>query len=145
MARVFLDTSALVKLYRTEPNSHLIQACVAPDDELLICNLTLLEFDSACLAWVRHNLVTEEDARARMAAFAADLGNYGIIEITQATWQHARLLLDQFTIDEGLRSPDALQIASALQEHTRHPIDSLVTTDVVLAKVARASMLTVVP
>jgi predicted nucleic acid-binding protein len=145
MRRVFLDTSALVKLYRTEPDSGAVQACLDPDDELLICDLTPLEFESACFSWVRRNLVNEQDARLRIQAFAADLGNYTVVEITRATWNHAWNLLDQFAITEGLRPPDSLQLASALEEHSQNPIDVFVTTDMVLAKVARINGLTVVP
>lgn len=145
MRRVFLDTSALVKLYRNEPNSALVRACLVTDDDLLISELTPLEFDAACLAWVRQGLVVEADARRRMSAFAADLPNYTMVEIRSATWARARTLLDQFAVSEGLRAPDALQVAAALDEHARTPIDLLVTTDSVLARLAQASGLIVKP
>jgi predicted nucleic acid-binding protein len=145
MRRVFLDTSALVKLYRNEPNSALVRACLVTDDDLLISELTPLEFDAACLAWVRQGLVVEADARGRMSAFASDLPNYRMVEIRGSTWARARTLLDQFAISEGLRAPDALQAAAALDEHARTPIDLLVTTDSILARVAQAGGLIVKP
>jgi hypothetical protein len=67
MRRVFLVTSALVKLYRNEPNSALVRACLITGDDLLISELTPLEFDAACLAWVRQGLVAEVDARRQMS------------------------------------------------------------------------------
>jgi predicted nucleic acid-binding protein len=145
MRRVFLDTSGLVKLYRNEPNSTLVRACLVTGDELLISDLTPLEFDAACLAWVRQGLVAEVNARGRMSAFAADLPNYTMVEIRRATWARARMLRDQHAIGEGLRAPDALQVAAALEEHDRAPIDLLITTDGVLATVAQASGLIVKP
>jgi predicted nucleic acid-binding protein len=145
MRRSFLDTSGLVKLYRNEPNSAAVRACLSPSDELLISELAPLEFDAACLAWVRQGLVSEADARARMAAFAADLSNYTVIEIRGATWLQARTLLNQYAITQGLRAPDALQIAAALEEHGRTPLDLFIATDLVLATVARARGLVVGP
>jgi hypothetical protein len=86
MRRVFLDTSALVKFYRNEPNSALVRACLVTGDDLLISELTPLEFDAACLAWVRQGLVVESDARRRMSAFAADLPN-SFVWATLTPWK----------------------------------------------------------
>ena len=50
MARKFLDTSAVVKLHHTEPDSEAVQALFDVDnDVLLISRITLLEFRSALL------------------------------------------------------------------------------------------------
>lgn len=145
MARVFLDTSALVKLYRTEPDTQAVRACVSPDDELLLCDLTPLEFVSACLSWVRQGLVDESSARARIDAFKADLPGYGHVAITRATWSRALDLLDRFSAHDGLRPPDSLQLAAALEADSITAVDAFVTTDLVLAKVARSVGLTVAP
>ena len=53
---------------------------------LLISELTPLEFDAACLAWVRQGLVVESDARRRMSAFAADLPN-AFVWATLTPWK----------------------------------------------------------
>jgi len=74
-------------------------------------------------------MVAEVDACARMNSFAADLPNYTLVEIRGTTWFQARRILDQFAITEGLRAPDALQIAAALEEHGRIPLDLFITTN----------------
>jgi len=47
MARHFLDTSALVKLYRNERQTQAVQACIKPDDNLVLSGIAFLEFQSA--------------------------------------------------------------------------------------------------
>ena len=57
----------------------------------------------------------------------------------------AQTLLAAHAVSDGLRPLDALQLASALEEHATKPIDSFLTTDLVLAKVALAQGLNVKP
>ena len=47
MAHHFVDTSALVKIYRNEPNTAAVLACLAPNDTLVLSGITILEFESA--------------------------------------------------------------------------------------------------
>ena len=55
MARHFVDTSALVKLYRHEPLTTAVQACLAPNDTLVLSGIASLEFQSAFYGLVRDN------------------------------------------------------------------------------------------
>ena len=57
----------------------------------------------------------------------------------------AQSLLDGYAVNEELRSLDALQLASALEENTRTPLDLFITTDNVLARVAIRCGLSVKP
>jgi predicted nucleic acid-binding protein len=145
MARIFLDTSALIKLYRTEPDSPVVQACVAPSDELFIARITPLEYRSAFFGLVRQGLLSLAGAQAAILAFESDLPQYVSIVADEAVFVRAQGLLDTWAVSDGLRPLDALQLASALEEHARQPLDALITTDIVLAHVARASGLVVKP
>ena len=57
MARHFVDTSALVKLYRVETLSAQVQAVVQSTDTLVISALTTLEFQSAFFSLVRQQIM----------------------------------------------------------------------------------------
>ena len=145
MARSFLDTSALIKLYRAEPNSPAVLACVAPNDNLFIARITPLEFRSAFFGLVRQRLLSLADAQTVLLAFESDLAQYISVAADEAVFVRAQTLLDTWSVSEGLRPLDALQLASALEEHARLLMDALITTDTVLAHVARASGLIVKP
>ena len=145
MARHFVDTSALVKLYRDELNSPAVPAVISTDDRLVICELALLEFRSALHALVRRREMSGEHARTRIALFEQDRRNYEIVPLTSVLAQNAMGLLDQFGIAQGLRPPDALQLAAAQQAAQTEMLDAMVTTDGILATCACALGLTVLP
>lgn len=145
MARLFLDTSALVKLYRSEPDSPAVRACVSPADELLIAPIAPLEFHSAFFGLVRQRLIVPHEAASFLAAFAADRAQYVVLSPTDGTLRRAQSLLGAWAVNEGLRPLDSIQLASALEAHALMPLDGFVTTDAVLAAVARASGLAVRP
>lgn len=145
MARIFLDTSVLVKLYVPEPDSAAIMALIHADDELLICDLTPLEYRSALYRKVRANQIDAGDADLAIQAFQAHPEFYNQQMIGSNAFQSASDLLDRFAVSHGLRPPDALQLATALEAHSHNPIDHFLTTDNLLADVARASGFNVLP
>jgi predicted nucleic acid-binding protein len=145
MARKFLDTSAIIKLYRDEPDSPVVRAHVAPSDELLISRLTVLEFRSALLGLVWQGKMSEHGARARIAAFDADLGSYTVVPITDSILNRAASMIEAFTPSSWLKPPDAIQIATALEAHDEATLDAVVTTDAKQRVVAEASGFVVLP
>src|SRR5260221_1851507 len=145
MARHFVDTSALVKLYRTEPRTLEVQACVGPNDLLVLSGIAFLEFQSAFFGLVRQRLITERDADQRIALLKQDIRNFEIIPLVQSLVAAAEVLLGRFGVSEGLRPADALQLACALEAQTNPPLDAILTTDGVLSRCAVASGLSVRP
>lgn len=145
MARHFVDTSALVKLYRNEPLTTAVQACLAPSDTLLLSGIASLEFQSAFFGLVRQNLVSQAHALQRLSLLQQDLANFAVIPLTQALVVSAEVLIGRFGISEGLRPGDALQLACALEANGQSLLDSVLTTDAVLARCAVASGLVVKP
>lgn len=145
MARLFVDTSALIKLYRTEPDSADVQACMAQEDELVISQLALLEFRTAFATPVRMRLMSSRDANTYVSAFLSTLSRYTVVDIEPAIAARAALLLDTYAVSHGLRSLDAIQLASALSAHADQPLDALLTTDLAMATIATAEGLTVKP
>lgn len=145
MARHFVDTSALVKLYREEPGTAEVQSAIGAGDTLLISGITFLEFQSAFFSLVRQRLITEAQARARLGLLRQDLPNFEIIPLLQSHVASAELLVEQFGVAEGLRPADALQLACALAAHAAMPLDSLLTTDTILGRCAAAAGLVTKP
>jgi len=82
MGRHFLDTSALVKLYRTEPQTQAVQACIKPNDALVLSGLAFLEFQSAFFGLVRQKHISTVDAQQRIALLQQDFGNFEIIPLS---------------------------------------------------------------
>lgn len=145
MARLFADTSALIKLYRTEPDSAAVQACVTEDDDLIISQLALLEFRSAFAVHVRMRLLSSGDASTYVAAFLGTLSRYEVVDLEPAIAARASLLLDAYAVSHGLRSLDAIQLASALAANAAQPLDALLTTDQAMATIAVTEGLTIKP
>src|SRR5258707_7908159 len=145
MARHFADTSALVKLYRNEPQSVAVQACIGQDDALLLSGIAFLEFQSAFFGLVRQRAISQIHASRRIALLKQDLTNFEIVPLLQSIVSSAEVLLDRFGITEGLRPADALQLACALLAHGKAPLDTLLTTDVILGRCASACGLLVKP
>ena len=145
MARHFVDTSALVKLYRNEPRTAEVQACVGPNDSLVLSGITFLEFQSAFFGLVRQRLISRNDADQRIALLQQDMPNFETIPLVQSLVSAAEVLVERFGVGEGLRPADALQLACALEAKTKSPLDAILTTDGLLRRCAAASGLIVRP
>src|ERR1700722_11725557 len=98
MARLFLDTSALVKLYRAEPDSPAVRACIAPGDELVISPITPLEFRSAFFGLSRQQIIELVQAEKIIDTFLNDLSQYTVIPITHEVVNLAESLLQNWGI-----------------------------------------------
>ena len=145
MARKFLDTSAVARLYVFEADTPAVQAEVVTADETLISRLTLLEYRSAIYGMVRADRIGLVEAHTAVALFGRDLPNFALLELDEATFRPAETLVDAHAVPDNLRPADALQLASALEEHERNPIDAVITTDRVQVQVALANGLVVAP
>lgn len=76
MSRVFVDTSALVKLYVAEPDSATVQAEISKYQQILISQLGVVEFRSAIWGLVRQRKLTSPAAAHTPQSFQADLPYY---------------------------------------------------------------------
>lgn len=145
MSRKFVDTSALVKLYRAEPDSLVVQAAVSKSDIVILSRLTSLEYDSAFYGLVRSGQISLTDAIGYIGDYERDNASYEFIELTRAVLDLARDLLGKHGATVRLTPPDAIQLASGLVEHQKNPLSGFVTTDVVMRKLAALEGLTVFP
>lgn len=106
---LFLDTSALVKLYVVEADSARVHAAVARAEVVAVSRIAWAE---ACAALARHAREVPADEAAILAArdaMARDWPHFFVVEITQAVVTRACEYADTF----ALRGYDSVQLASA--------------------------------
>ena len=118
MALLYLDTSALVKLYLDEPGSERVEELASEDSDniVAICSITQVEFHAAI--WRRHRIRELDDEEAELAI---ELFN-GRLEtdllrcpVDDRTLNRA----SELTSRHPLRGYDATQLAACLVLETR--------------------------
>src|SRR3989338_7387213 len=76
MVVFYLDTSALVKRYRTEQGTAVVEELLAnpsPDDRFFICFLSIIEMTSGVLRLARGGQLREDTANRILARFHLDV------------------------------------------------------------------------
>ena len=113
MALLYLDTSALVKLYLDEPGSERIEELTSEDsgNSVAICSIAQVEFHAAI--WRRHRIRELDDEEAELAIdlFSARLRtDFARRPVEDRTLDLASAL----TSRHPLRGYDAVQLAACL-------------------------------
>ncbi len=113
---VYLDSSALAKLYVPEPESDALDALLRGRRDLLISELAITEVMSAVARKRRDGMLTAAQTfEIRDAVLAdADSGSFYRLDLNPSVHRQAeRLLLNVESV--ALRTLDALHVALALQ------------------------------
>jgi len=137
---LFLDTSAVIKLYHEEEGSESLIDLITEFDEdviLTISDVCKIEFHSAFLRRVRTKEIEREIVEQVFQYFEQDLTFYHIIEVNDSVKQFAIDLLNNFAWNQGLKTLDSIQLASALISHQWVPVDYFVSADQKLLKIAK--------
>jgi predicted nucleic acid-binding protein len=138
---IYLDASALVKLFVDEDDSDALNAALVGADDVIVSDLALTEMASAIGRRCREGALTAVEAR-RLQREADKLAeSCHRVELTPPAHRHAERLLLSATVPEPLRTLDALHIALSIQAEAA----TLVTYDVRLRRVAESQGLFVVP
>lgn len=123
MATLFLDTSALVKLYFAEAGTAALERSASEHGTVLaISALGALEFRAAVRARVRQGALGMRSAEEALQHFAATVARTMLqqpLNDTVVVLGHA--LLDR----HPLRAPDALQLASCIALHQSQRLNDL--------------------
>ena len=110
MVVYYLDTSAILKRYRTEKGTEVVEALYGlPDVFLVTSHFACLEVEAVSAKLLKGKSLTEEAYDALLNAFAADLGDplYAMpltSRIINEAIEAAR--------ENAVRAPDAIHIAS---------------------------------
>jgi predicted nucleic acid-binding protein len=112
---VYLDTSALAKLYLPEPGSDALESALLGRRDLLVSDLAATEFTSAVGRRLREGDLSARDARRIYTRLRGDFarGEYQRLELTGAIHRDAERLLMSLGRTIVLRALDALHLALA--------------------------------
>jgi predicted nucleic acid-binding protein len=109
----YIDTSALVKRYRTEQGTGVVEALLSdprPEDRFFLSFLSIIELTSGVLRLARGRQLREETAREILARFRGDIRTF--FRIWPLNEEVAADALSQVE-EHRLRSADALHLATA--------------------------------
>jgi predicted nucleic acid-binding protein len=136
---VYVDSSALVKLYVPEAESEVLDEFLQGRTDILISELVLTEVISAVARRRRESALTAEQASLIRNALMSDAGVFRKLDLNPAIHRNAeRILLS--TGPTPLRTLDALHIALALGGGAEH----IITFDSRMAEAAALHGLIVV-
>ena len=110
---VFLDTSALVKLYHEEDRSLDVEKVISDVEEIYLSGIAELEFRSTIWKKVRTKEIDEDIANSVIEAFEDDFDKYSWVAIDSESMHSSKDLLMQYG-KSGLRALDSIQLSSAL-------------------------------
>jgi uncharacterized protein len=106
---LFLDTSALVKLYVEERHSPAVAKAVAQADDVIVSQIALPETVSAVAYRVQQGDISSADETRIFKQLLEDWGTFDRIDVDVAIAKEAAALARS----KGLRGADAIQLASA--------------------------------
>jgi predicted nucleic acid-binding protein len=112
---VYLDTSALAKLYVQEAGSDDLDSALIGRRDLLISELALTELTSAIARRVREGEIEASIARRIYQQLFRDVraGEYKLLDLTSATHREAERLLLTMGRHAPIRAGDSLHLATA--------------------------------
>jgi predicted nucleic acid-binding protein len=138
----YLDASALVKRYVTEPGSTEVEAAIADAQAVGSVMISRVEVVAAFSRAVRVGILSEDDAERARRIFHRDWPDLTRLHVTEFMTERAALL----AWAHGLRGYDAVQLAAAVtwQEVLAEPV-SMMSFDRHLWTSASAAGLTPFP
>ena len=135
--RLFVDTSALVKLFHIEEGTERVMAWVEQADQgVYVLDVAAVEFLSAVYRRLRAREITDAEMQEAVAGFRAQWTNFHVEPLGHAVVCEAESLIEQHGRSAGLRTLDALHLSAfslIAEEGWR-----FVTADTNQAQVARA-------
>lgn len=115
---LYLDTSALVKLYVDEPMAQMVKNAVESADAVSTALVAYAEARAAFARARREARLSSPAYRRVVDAFIEDWSRYVVVEITDALAKEAGQLAE----GRALRGYDALHLAATLSLQDRIPV-----------------------
>jgi len=111
--KLFFDTSALVKYFHEETGSQQIAALIeAKEHERWISEIARVEFFSALFRRFRNGEINGDELQAASLGFDDELGTFNVEPMGHSVIAEAAILLQRFGKGHGLRTLDALHLAT---------------------------------
>ncbi|MBN1232581.1 MAG: type II toxin-antitoxin system VapC family toxin [Candidatus Coatesbacteria bacterium] len=136
MGRIFLETTALIKLYHNEQGSSKLDDLIKPTDSLTISALARLEFISAIYSLIRRNALTESVAKKQLQLFHEDMSNFHIIKYDYHIFTIAMNLLETYGTKMDISAREAIHVASA-KPLLKLGLDYFLSSNTTLIKLAK--------
>lgn len=147
MSLYFLDSSAIVKHYHTEPGTEVVERILGENDSRhYISRLTILEVNSAFMRRVREQIISLSELETVRQRFLEDITErrLRVVRMTDFHYRVAeRLIRKHGAVDDQprIRTLDALQLAVALDVHQQRGIDYFIAADNSLCQIAQNEQL----
>jgi predicted nucleic acid-binding protein len=137
---IYLDTSAVVPMFVSEPSSHAVDEWLESNEEALVsADWILTEFSSALSLKVRRGEITKSQAaRARTEGEIFLQSGLRLLPVPRATFREAARLANNYST--GLRAGDSLHLAMALEANA----PKIVTADSTLHRSATTNGIEVI-
>lgn len=107
--RLYLDTSALVKLYVEEQGSGLVREIVQQSETVATSAIAYVEARAAFARRHRERHLSSGDYRRVIQEFNTDWGHYILLEVTDSLIRRAAECAESY----ALRAYDAIHVASS--------------------------------
>lgn len=107
---LYLDTSALVKLYLEEKGSGQVRAAVKKAEAVSTSMVAYAEAHAALAAAARAGRITGEERARAVAELRAEWPSYVVVNVTQRVVD----LAAELALEHGLRGFDAIHLSSAM-------------------------------
>lgn len=107
---LYLDTSALIKLYVAEEGTDSVQEAVSRVNVVAASRVSYVEARAALARAWRESRIGKQDLRHAVTGLNEDWERYLVLEVTSDLARRAGDLAEEY----ALRAYDALQLASAL-------------------------------
>jgi predicted nucleic acid-binding protein len=117
--KIFLDTSALIKLYHQESGTQEIESLFNnfKITAIYLSELAKIEFTSTIWKKVRTKEISENTAKITITFLETDFDKFSFISIDSMILEQSRLLFSDYGV-YGLRTLDAIQLSTAISLKT---------------------------
>ncbi|EDN66474.1 conserved hypothetical protein [Beggiatoa sp. PS] len=128
---LFVDTSALIKLYHREIGTDNFINSLHRQDNLVITmtDISRVECHSALMKRVRIGKLSLKNAREALIGFEQEIKVFHLVEVDILAKELAIHLLNQIAHQYNLATLDAMQLATAILSHQDVAIDYFVACD----------------
>lgn len=110
---LFIDTSALVKLFYEEEESDIVTDLITQkENDVWVLETVKIEFYCAIFRRFRNNEINEENLNDAISGFEEELTNFNVEILGQATIIKSEDIIKKYGKTEGLRALDALQLGA---------------------------------